>query len=281
MTTDLVSLKEDLRAIIALTADSADRWIYERTLAAIEALERERVEDQDRAARLAGWLEEQTAYAGNLEAKLAHLADRPLGCLQYAQEGKCQQATCDCGYTEWWIRLNEINAALSKNPVIIGIDKGKPGGDQTAEVEAHVEGGRIVVDKITTHEAGKEGENNDALKDMEARKDAAYEERNRVVAALAWMCVWAGWKVGTARTAIEGWSEDWHGCVYIDFPHGQASWHYHDSHAHLFRELPAYRGSWDGHTTLEKYERVAYLSEVLASQRVPSAPQVNVEGNGR
>lgn len=102
------------------------------------------------------------------------------------------------------------------------------------------------------------------LREMEARKDEAYTERNKVVAALAWMAIWAGWKAGLARTAIEGWSDDWHGCVYIDLPSGQASWHYHDSHAPLFAGLPPYSGSWDGHTTPEKYERLAHIGEVLA-----------------
>lgn len=94
----------------------------------------------------------------------------------------------------------------------------------------------------------------EALKEMEARKDAAYLERNQVVAALA-KC----FPSGTAKTAIEGWSEDWHGCVYIDLPTGQASWHFHDSHAYLFADLPAYKGKWDGHTTEEKYRRVSML----------------------
>jgi hypothetical protein len=89
---------------------------------------------------------------------------------------------------------------------------------------------------------------------MERRKDAAYLERNQVVAALA--CAFPS---GIARTAIEGWSDDWHGCVYIDLPNGQASWHYHDSHAYLFAHLPPYDGKWDGHTTEEKYIRLAAL----------------------
>lgn len=92
------------------------------------------------------------------------------------------------------------------------------------------------------------------LKEMEARKDAAYLERNQVVAALA-KC----FPSGIAKTSIEGWSEDWHGCVYIDLPTGQASWHYHDSQAYLFADLPAYTGKWDGHTTDEKYSRIAKL----------------------
>ena len=87
------------------------------------------------------------------------------------------------------------------------------------------------------------------------RKDGAYLERNQVVAALA-KC----FPSGTAKTAIEGWSEDWHGCVYINLPTGQVSWHYHDSQAYLFADLPPYQGAWDGHTTPEKYARLAALS---------------------
>lgn len=101
------------------------------------------------------------------------------------------------------------------------------------------------------------------LEDMRARKDAAYEERNRVVAALAKV-----FPSGVARTAIEGWSEDWHGCVYIDLPTGQASWHFHDSQAHLFAGLPPYTKPWDGHSTEEKYRRVA----ALAASPPQSAP---------
>lgn len=94
-----------------------------------------------------------------------------------------------------------------------------------------------------------------ARADMETRKDSAYFERNQVVAGLA-KC----FPSGVARTAIEGWSEDWHGCVYINLPTGQVSWHFHDSQAHLFDGLPQYDGKWDGHDTPEKYRRVAALT---------------------
>lgn len=116
------------------------------------------------------------------------------------------------------------------------------------------------------------------LAEMEARKDAAYEERNRCVALLARMTLAMGRHAGVARTAIEGWSEDWHGCVYIDLPTGQASWHFHDSQASLFDGLPAYSGAWDGHTTPEKYERVAAAySEPAAQEAVPGeAPKRSI-----
>lgn len=88
--------------------------------------------------------------------------------------------------------------------------------------------------------------------DESAAKDAAYKERNQLVALLSTL-----FPAGKARTAIEGWSEDWHGCVYIDFPWGQASWHYHDSDAWMFEHLPPYQGRWDGHTTEQKYKAIA------------------------
>lgn len=92
--------------------------------------------------------------------------------------------------------------------------------------------------------------------DLRARKDEAYLERNQCVALIARMAIALGYRAGTARTAIEDWSDDWHGCVYIDLPAGQVSWHYHDSQAHLFDWLPPYCGDWDGHDTPEKYQRV-------------------------
>lgn len=95
--------------------------------------------------------------------------------------------------------------------------------------------------------------------ELETGKDGAYLERNKLVALLA-----AIFPSGIKRTAIEGWSDDWHGCVYIDFPWGQASWHYHDSQAALFDFLPPYTGDWNGHTTDEKYDALVLASRSLA-----------------
>lgn len=92
------------------------------------------------------------------------------------------------------------------------------------------------------------------LRAAETQSHQAYSERNRLVAFLA-RC----YPSGVKRTAIEGWDPEWHGCVFIDTPEGQMSWHYHDSDAALFEGLPPYTGDWDGHTTPEKYERLARL----------------------
>lgn len=94
---------------------------------------------------------------------------------------------------------------------------------------------------------------------LQHERDVAYEERNRVVALLA-----ALFPSGKAKTAIEGWDEEWHNCVYIDLPTGQISFHYHDDHAHLFAHVSKHHVEWDGHTTEEKYGRVALAALQLA-----------------
>jgi hypothetical protein len=129
---------------------------------------------------------------------------------------------------------------------------------QTQEPTVIVEELRDMADRITRY-SNSPGDGllyaaANEIEILRVRKDAAYEERNKVVAALA-----RRFPSGVARTAIEGWSEDWHGCVYIDLPTGQVSWHFHDSQAHLFDGLPAYTKPWDGHDTPEKYRRLAAL----------------------
>ena len=80
----------------------------------------------------------------------------------------------------------------------------------------------------------------------------AYRERNQLVALLSTL-----FPSGKAKTAIEGWDEAWHGCVYIDFPWGQASWHYHTDDEWMFSHLPPYTKPWDGHATEAKYAAIA------------------------
>lgn len=107
------------------------------------------------------------------------------------------------------------------------------------------------------------------IAELERAKDGAYLERNQCVALIAKMALAMGCRAGLAVTAIEGWSADWNGCVYIDLPSGQVSWHFHDTQAYLFDGLPHYEGKWDGHDTQEKYRRVGYpeLERALATSR--------------
>ena len=99
----------------------------------------------------------------------------------------------------------------------------------------------------------------DALTHSLAETDDAYQERNRVVAALAELSIRLGYRAGVTRTDIPDWDEAWHNCVYIDLPTGQVSWHFHDSDRQLFESLPDYPGIYDGHTSDEKYLRLERL----------------------
>lgn len=96
-------------------------------------------------------------------------------------------------------------------------------------------------------------------------KDEAYFERNRLVAFLSRL-----YPSGIARTDIPGWDPEWHGCVYIDTPAGQMSWHYHDRDAWLFEDLPPASVEWDGHSTDEKYERLWRLTMDANPLPIPS-----------
>lgn len=100
------------------------------------------------------------------------------------------------------------------------------------------------------------------IDNLKEKKDKAYEERNRLVALLAVI-----YPSVRTKTSIEGWSDDWHSCVYIQLPFGQVSWHYHDSQSHLFSEIPEGEVEWDGHTTEEKYQKIEQFVAAQASIR--------------
>jgi len=95
-----------------------------------------------------------------------------------------------------------------------------------------------------------------------SKKNAVYHERDHLVALLARL-----YPSGVKQTAIEGWDPEWHGCVYIDAPTGQLSWHYHSSEHELFADLPPYAGECDGHSTGEKYRRLRILLRQLDRMR--------------
>lgn len=104
-------------------------------------------------------------------------------------------------------------------------------------------------------------------RDYRKERDAAYTERNRLVAALARLLLTGEVPAGRGGTAWladhdpadAGWDPEWRTIVFIDGPTGQLSWHLHDSDVPLFDGLPRGSNTWDGHTTAEKYERVARL----------------------
>ena len=90
--------------------------------------------------------------------------------------------------------------------------------------------------------------------------DVAYRERNAVVAALIRSHGWPAEVVMAPDT--EGW---W--IVYAETPQGQVSWHIGPDDMDLFSEWPVAFGTarspWDGHSTEEKYRRLAALRAAL------------------
>lgn len=97
----------------------------------------------------------------------------------------------------------------------------------------------------------------DRVKALEQSKDGAYSERNKLVAALS--------KLFPASLERHDendktWEDDWRWIVFINLPTGQVSWHIHDSELNQFSHLHRICGRvWDGHTTKEKYDRLAAL----------------------
>ena len=104
-----------------------------------------------------------------------------------------------------------------------------------------------------------------ALAAMQERKRVAYAERNQLVRALS-KC-FPAWLERHPDEDVE-WEDDWRWIVFIQAPAGQMSWHIHDSELYWFSRLERRDGnSWDGHTTEEKYKRLADI-EPLAAREV-------------
>jgi hypothetical protein len=92
------------------------------------------------------------------------------------------------------------------------------------------------------------------LDDLRAQKDAAYAERDHLVAALS-----KQFEAHLCRHDGADWEDDWRNIVCIHLPTGQATWHIHDSELPLFHHLATAEAHWDGHSTAEKYERLDQL----------------------
>lgn len=98
------------------------------------------------------------------------------------------------------------------------------------------------------------------FEELKKQKNQAYEERNKVVAALATILASAELNVYLARHDAEDllWDKEWLNILVIETFKGQITWHLHDSDLPLFKQFefnPAYK--YDGHTTDEKYNRLA------------------------
>lgn len=55
--------------------------------------------------------------------------------------------------------------------------------------------------------------------------------------------------------------------VTVNTPQGQACWHIAKRDEDLFEHVPRHDVPWDGHTTAEKYERLARCTQQLAARR--------------
>ncbi len=90
---------------------------------------------------------------------------------------------------------------------------------------------------------------------LEQQKDAAYAERDRLVAALSKV-----FPAHLARHEGADWEDGWRNIVCIHLPAGQATWHIHDSEMSWFGHLETTaEPHWDGHGTEEKYRRLQAL----------------------
>lgn len=106
------------------------------------------------------------------------------------------------------------------------------------------------------------------------QKDDAYHERNMLVCALSKLFpAWLG-----RHPDNEEWDADWRTIVFIELPTGQVSWHIQDVEQRLFTHLKPGPGKWDGHTTWQKYDRLANLrGEFLRAQgQSPLSPLLAV-----
>lgn len=91
--------------------------------------------------------------------------------------------------------------------------------------------------------------------------NGAYRERNALVAALIRVGGYRTWVISAPD------ADGWH-IVYVETPMGQMSWHVHPTDIRLFADVdgaPLFSSrrdddEWDGHTTDEKYERLAALA---------------------
>jgi len=95
---------------------------------------------------------------------------------------------------------------------------------------------------------------------LKLQRDGAYRERDLCVVLIAKLARAKGYRVGIGKhsdyTDSEPHDKEWSNVLYIDLPCGQVSWHFRDDELVLFEGFPRYEGTYDGHSTEEKYHRV-------------------------
>lgn len=88
-----------------------------------------------------------------------------------------------------------------------------------------------------------------------------YRERAHLIAHLA--------AIYPATISTDPLAPDWP-VVTIELATGQACWHIAEHDMDLFAHVPHATNTWDGHTTAEKYQRLAEATRLLAEHPHPS-----------
>lgn len=158
---------------------------------------------------------------------------------------------CEAGVEAFSRARSEIRATddLKSNPRMpVSLENGERASDSalTAPLTDPLASSKEQPDEVTA---------------LRAAKDGAYAERNKLVAALSKL--FPAW-LERHPDADTTWEDDWRWIVFINLPNGpgsgQVSWHIHDSELIQFDHLSRHSGNgWDGHTTEEKYLRLACL----------------------
>lgn len=108
-----------------------------------------------------------------------------------------------------------------------------------------------------------------STREWQERVDSAYQERDRLVAALS--------KIFPAHLSRHDqddpdWDREWMNIVCIHLPAGQVTWHIAAHELPQFNHLFLGASHWDGHDTPEKYRRLEQLWESNETAVVPLFP---------
>jgi len=95
-------------------------------------------------------------------------------------------------------------------------------------------------------------------KELDESKNQAYWERNQLIVLLT--KIYPSYITAHPQEDKE-WDKEWRWIVCIDFPNSQGYWHIHDSEFHYFKHLTQKDNTWGGHSTEEKYERIAKIEK--------------------
>lgn len=114
------------------------------------------------------------------------------------------------------------------------------------------------------------------IKDAQESRDRAYTERNRLVAALSALPSVKAWLAYHPEEDTT-WEDDWRTIVFIEALGMQMTWHVHRTDVALFAHLSRGENTWDGHTTEEKYARLAKLQAHFGAIEKDGTPFVGVE----